>query len=115
MAPQILRDVFSEQEFFPHIGDRRTIKKTMVTFLFWNLGNRRIENLVARLAVSKGVDILILAEMAASPREMLLALNSVATNYDYATGDCEKVRILLDSQVVFLWQEERRSGGQFAA
>jgi hypothetical protein len=47
----------------------------MVSFLFWNLNKAAIAHRVARLASRLDVDVLILAECAIDPADMLQALN----------------------------------------
>lgn len=66
----------------------------MITFLFWNLKRKRRQTLVANLASSHKVDVLILAECAIPPDALLVTLNRLKTEYHYAPSiGCEKVEI----------------------
>jgi hypothetical protein len=48
----------------------------MTTFLFWNLGGRRLEPVLRRLTTRHEVDVLILAECQLPKQSMLSALNA---------------------------------------
>jgi len=48
----------------------------MATFLFWNLGERRLEPVLRRLTARHQIDVLMLAECAIPEDSMLDALNA---------------------------------------
>src|SRR5205085_8178326 len=50
----------------------------MTTFLFWNLGGRRLEPVLRRLTARHEIDVLMLAECAIPEDSMLKALNAVS-------------------------------------
>lgn len=56
----------------------------MLTFLFWNVGRRPIEETVARIARHHDVDVLMLAECPPEIGPMLVALNNTKTEYQFA-------------------------------
>lgn len=57
----------------------------MVTFLFWNLGKKRLEETVSHIALRYEVDIIMLAECPSSPINLLEKLNeSGEASYNYA-------------------------------
>ena len=62
-------------------------------FLFWNLRKKNLCSLVARAVRECEVDVVILAECANSPAEMLLALNNRVTRFNFNSGNCESIRI----------------------
>jgi hypothetical protein len=67
----------------------------MTKFLFWNVGKRNLSQLVVNLVLRHEIDVVILAEFADPPAEMLWRLNKATTQlFDYAisTG-CEKIHI----------------------
>ncbi|HKV41841.1 MAG TPA: endonuclease/exonuclease/phosphatase family protein [Blastocatellia bacterium] len=67
----------------------------MITFLFWNLNDRPIAELVARLTKEHDVDVLILAECSISIADILNALNQGrGTGYHFSEGNCERITIL---------------------
>lgn len=65
----------------------------MPKFLFWNLNQRHIPELIARLAREELVDVLILAECAIEPAHMLEALNAERTEYDFGFTSCNRLRV----------------------
>jgi exonuclease III len=67
----------------------------MTTFLFWNLNRKPLHDLIANLAATYSVDVLMLAECAISPARVLSTLNSrERVEYDYAISPgCTKIRI----------------------
>ena len=68
----------------------------MVTFLFWNLDKKPLLNRVVRLARTHEVDVLMLAECAIDPSELLTAVNSAGGKpYTLPTSASEKIRIVI--------------------
>jgi len=67
----------------------------MLTFLFWNLNNRPIEDRVRRLATRHEPDVLILTECAIPAVTMLRTLNTGNETGDYhlTDGKCDEVVI----------------------
>jgi hypothetical protein len=60
----------------------------MPKFLFWNLNRREIPGWVHNLARQEGADVLILAECAMTPAQLLVELNTESSDYQYAPGNC---------------------------
>ena len=68
----------------------------MISFLFWNVYDRHLEDRVARLAVARNVDVVMLAESATSPVQMLEALNRDGDRrytYPFTEGDLNRLTI----------------------
>jgi exonuclease III len=67
----------------------------MINFLFWNLKNKRLEPIIAKLALKYEVDILMFAECIIIPDELVSILNKSTGNiYYYALSPgCEKIKI----------------------
>jgi hypothetical protein len=66
----------------------------MITFIFWNLKNKSLENVIARIAKTHNVDIFIFAECAFPPERLLSVLNAETTEYHYSPGyGCDKIEI----------------------
>jgi hypothetical protein len=66
----------------------------MLTFLFWNLQKKRLEQRVARIARHHHVDVVILAESIIPASVMLETLNPPGTAlYHQPFSNCDKVRI----------------------
>ncbi len=65
----------------------------MTTFLFWNIGRKPLQAIVARLASHYQLDVVMVAESNASPESLLRALNSLETSkYFYVEPSaCSKV------------------------
>lgn len=73
------------------------------TFLFWNLNRKPLLNLVAELAGSRRVDVVILAECPDEPRSILQVLNANGTSgFRYPRSDCERVRVFTRFSKQFL-------------
>lgn len=82
----------------------------MPKFLFWNLNQRGIPDLIARVAWEELVDVLILAECGSSPARMLEALNAERTEYDFGFSSCPRLRVFtrFDAGMMPpLWESER--------
>ena len=62
-------------------------------FLFWNLNQRDIPDLIGRLARAELVDVLILAECGSTPARLLEALNAESTEYDFGFSSCHRLRV----------------------
>jgi hypothetical protein len=64
-----------------------------MTFLFWNLRNNRIQDALTVIAHKYSVDVIILAECAISPTEILLSLNKVGQSEYQRMGSsqCERI------------------------
>jgi endonuclease/exonuclease/phosphatase (EEP) superfamily protein YafD len=58
----------------------------MITFLFWNVGAAPRQAQIARLAVNFDADVVLLAEVADEPINLLQALNKESVAYSYAPG-----------------------------
>ncbi len=66
----------------------------MVTFLFWNLNRKALEDSVARLVEKYGVDMIILAECAIPERVVTNALyRQTGRRFHLPFSVCEKIRI----------------------
>jgi hypothetical protein len=66
----------------------------MLSFLFWNLNNKPLQERVARLASTKVVDVLMLAECEVPVAEMLAALNtSGEPPYCLPQSEAQKLKI----------------------
>jgi hypothetical protein len=63
----------------------------MVTFLFWNVGGKAIQQLVAAAALSVEADCVVLAECSLNPSQVIESLNQLAPDYQYAFGECESL------------------------
>lgn len=74
----------------------------MLRFLFWNIARSTDEDLVARAARSNEADVLILAECEIMPARLLEALNRDAPDYQYAPGQCERLRFFSNFDSGFL-------------
>jgi endonuclease/exonuclease/phosphatase (EEP) superfamily protein YafD len=55
----------------------------MITILFWNVGATSRREQIADLAVNYDVDVVLLAEVADTPFELLQSLNRISTSYSY--------------------------------
>lgn len=66
----------------------------MTSFLFWNVMNKDLRDLVARAAAERDVDILLLAESGVTDADMAAALKKI-TGHDYAalSYSNDKVRL----------------------
>jgi hypothetical protein len=60
----------------------------MPRFLFWNLNRRDLTRYVRYLAHEHEIDVLILAESGSTATQLLLALNSETSDYQFAPGVC---------------------------
>lgn len=66
----------------------------MVTFLFWNLGRRPLQDQVGRLAKEHGVDVVMLAECLVSTESMQASLNAhTASPYCFPFSESERIAI----------------------
>lgn len=67
----------------------------MITFLFWNLNRKPLQDIVSSLATAYKVDVLMLTECSIEPNTMLAALNQRdEAEYHYAPCyGCSKVEI----------------------
>jgi hypothetical protein len=67
----------------------------MISFLFWNLNQNSLQEIVSRLAARHEVDVLMLTECSIEPNELLTNLNQQdKPKYQYAPGyACERVEI----------------------
>lgn len=74
----------------------------MPTFLFWNVAGKAIEKLIASLAVSNTVDLLVLAECKSDPNDLVRELNLDTAEYQYAPGLCESVLFFTKFDASFL-------------
>ncbi len=76
----------------------------MVTILFWNLFNKTLLRSIENLAFQHTVDMIILAECAIDPTELLIALNQHApAAYHFAPSPgCTKIRIFTKFSAEYL-------------
>ena len=66
----------------------------MLTFLFWNINRKPLEQTVARLARGHSADLVILAECQIEIPSLLRALNPPGTgDYRFAGSQCEKLAV----------------------
>ncbi len=64
------------------------------SFLFWNVNRNRIPKIIADAALFNNIDVLLLAENAIEPAELLRSLNSdTSATYHYAPGQCDRVAV----------------------
>jgi hypothetical protein len=66
----------------------------MFSFLFWNLAKQPLQTRVARLAATFQLDVVMLAECAVGPNEVIQALNSFGGQpYCFPFSEGKKIRI----------------------
>jgi len=66
----------------------------MISFLFWNLHRKPLQEIIANLALSYEVNVLMLVECSIAPGVLLTTLNQCRrAEYHYAPDRCEKVEI----------------------
>jgi hypothetical protein len=67
----------------------------MISFLFWNLNQKPLQKLIAKLSSIYDIDIFMFAEFSIDYYELLLLLNKYSKNdYYYAPGiGCQKIHI----------------------
>jgi hypothetical protein len=58
----------------------------MISLLFWNVGRLSRHTLIARLARANDVDVILLAEVADEPIDLLKELNKTQANYFFSPG-----------------------------
>ena len=66
----------------PLVPDMAAARRSLDFFLFWNIGGRRLETSIARIAAAEGIDLIILAECEVPTRELLAEL-SAATGTEF--------------------------------
>jgi hypothetical protein len=66
----------------------------MLTFLFWNVNRKPLQEIIANLANQHRVDVILLAEWDSGPAPLLQALNRQTSEFHYPGDQCEKVQIL---------------------
>lgn len=74
----------------------------MPTFLFWNVAAKPLQNLIAALAESHKIDLLVLAECKIGPGTLLAALNQAKPDYQFAFGNCENLMFFTRFHAGFL-------------
>ncbi|HVI06909.1 MAG TPA: endonuclease/exonuclease/phosphatase family protein [Candidatus Binatia bacterium] len=74
----------------------------MPRFLFWNLNNRPIPQLVKKAARGNDVDVLVLAECDLSIGSLLTELNAETPDFQFAPGQCERIRVFTRFRAAFL-------------
>jgi hypothetical protein len=62
-------------------------------FLFWNLNRKPLSRLVADLAEEHRSDIVVLAESAETPTEVLQALNRLRSAFEFPFSECDGLLI----------------------
>jgi len=80
----------------------RASEKAMPRFLFWNLNNKPLPQLVKKVARSNDVDILVLAECDISIGQLLTELNTETPDFQFAPGQCERIRVFTRFHSAFL-------------
>jgi len=65
----------------------------MPRFLFWNLNKKPIQHLISAIAHANDVDMLVLAECEISVGALLAELNSKTPDFQFAPGQCERIRV----------------------
>ena len=58
----------------------------MISLLFWNVGRLSRHALIARLARANDADVILLAEAADEPIDLLKELNKTQANYFFSPG-----------------------------
>jgi endonuclease/exonuclease/phosphatase family metal-dependent hydrolase len=84
----------------------------MVTFLFWNIRKRPLQNLILALAKDNQVDVIMLAECHLPEQVLLETLNKDNAEYHFAYGECPAVRVFTRFNSDFLvrrYESERVS------
>ena len=74
----------------------------MTTFLFWNIGGKRLEDVIARLVSYYEIDVLILVESSIPTPALLRALQKQKAAYQHCPSLCEKVQIFADFSSRFI-------------
>lgn len=65
-----------------------------MTFLFWNLYKKQLQESIRRIVNLYAVDVIILAESTVDPARILLVLNRDEPNFHYAPSiGCQKIHI----------------------
>lgn len=69
---------------------------SLVNVLFWNIQRKDLTVQIVNLAVSKGVDILVLAENPVSSVQLIQALNTNGPYYfqNHPLSQCRKITII---------------------
>jgi hypothetical protein len=65
----------------------------MPRFLFWNLNKKLVPHLVRDVTRNNDIDILVLAECEISIGVLLSELNAETPDFQFAPGQCEKIRV----------------------
>jgi hypothetical protein len=83
----------------------------VTSFLFWNLKNNPLENVIGNLALKYKIDVLMFVECSIPSAVLLKSLNRAVTEYFYAPSiGCEKVEIYTRFPYRFalpLWEDAR--------
>lgn len=74
----------------------------MPNFLFWNVNRKPLQDLIVDAAFGQGADVLLLAEFAADPADLLLRLNSAGTSYFFVRNLSPRVRLYVRFDPSFL-------------
>jgi endonuclease/exonuclease/phosphatase family metal-dependent hydrolase len=74
----------------------------MPKFLFWNVARKPLQNLIAAIAESHDIDVLILAECRITPSALLRTLNHAQPSYQYAFGYSENLLFFTKFHAGFL-------------
>ena len=85
---------------FPETRGRAAF--AMVTFLFWNIHKRPLQDLIVALAREHEVDVIMLAECRLPEHVLLEGLNEGEAHYHFAHGLCEAVRVFTRFSSEFL-------------
>jgi hypothetical protein len=66
----------------------------MVSFLFWNLHGNPLQSAVAKIAIRRRIDVIMLVECQIRPAVLLEVLNENESRFHYAAGiGCKKVEL----------------------
>ncbi len=87
----------------------------MVSFLFWNLNNKNIEDIVAKIALRNNIDVIMLVEVSFGPVSLLEKLNKEGDAiYSYAPGIKEgKIKIFTRYSESYLIPKFDEEGGRY--
>jgi hypothetical protein len=84
----------------------------MITFLFWNIQNKRLETRLAKIVASNRVDIVVLAESVIEPQIVLYELfHHTGSEFALLYSQCDKLKIY--SKIPQRYFEPLREGKRF--
>src|ERR1700678_4393651 len=83
----------------------------MLTFLFWNLKQAR-PDILASLARTHAVDVLMLAECAIQPAHVLESLNRDDVSYSFVESECPKIMLFTSFSEEYV--QTQKEGADFS-